>query len=121
MTSIGGFSFPFRIDPANGKVASAADQDKIRQNIRIILATRFGDRPILRDYGTRIHSLVHDPNDDALAVLVRKQIQEALLAWEPRVLITNTTVERNEDTLSLRIDYTFTNDTVTDTLLVPLA
>jgi phage baseplate assembly protein W len=121
VSDVSGFAFPFRIDAATGGVSGASGHDKIRQNIRVILATRFGERPMLRDYGTRIHSLVHDPNDEALAVLIRKQLQEALLAWEPRVLITNIMVERSEDTLNLRLDYTFTTETVTDSLLVPLA
>jgi phage baseplate assembly protein W len=120
MADVLGFAFPFRIDPAAGGVARAADRDKLRQNIRAILGTRYGERVMLRDYGTRLHSLVHDPNDEALAVLARKQIQEALVAWEPRILVTNVTVERREGEMQIRIDYAHTSEPVTDSLLVPL-
>ncbi|KQN31432.1 hypothetical protein ASF00_01085 [Sphingomonas sp. Leaf34] len=132
-----GFGFPFRIDPLTGGIARATGLDKIRQNIRVILATRLGERPMLRDYGTRLASLVHDPNDEALAVLIRREIQQALLAWEPRIMVTALSVERHggggsrggsggpsngdpDATLSLRLDYTLTNDAATDRLMVPL-
>ena len=133
---VAGFGFPFRIDPVTGGIARAAGLDKIRQNIRVILATRLGERPMLRDYGTRLASLVHDPNDEALAVLIRREIQQALLAWEPRIMITALSVERQgsgggggesgggdgdpDATLALRLDYTLTNDAATDRLMVPL-
>ncbi len=49
MSDVTGFAFPFRVDPSSGGVASATGRDKIRQNIRQIIATRFGERPMLRD------------------------------------------------------------------------
>ena len=44
----------------------AEGEDKIRQNVRLILGTRLGERPMLRDFGTRMPGLVHDPNDEVL-------------------------------------------------------
>ncbi len=119
-TLVRGFSFPFAIAPGGG-VAVAQGRDKVRQNLRALLATRHGERVMLRDYGTRIHSLVHDPNDEALGILIKRQLQEALLAWEPRVLITRIGFERSEGELHVRLDYTHTDEPSTDTLLVPLA
>lgn len=120
MTPVLGFAFPFAI-ASSGGVARAEGRDKIRQNIRVLLATRYGERVMLREYGSRIHSLVHDPNDDALGILVKRQLQEALLAWEPRVLITNVSFVRREEELHVRLDYIHTDESSTDSLLVPLA
>lgn len=119
MDNVMGFAFPFAL--SDGGVQRANGQDKIRQNIRALLATRFGERVMLREYGTRIHSLVHDPNDEAMATLVKRQLQECLLAWEPRVLVTNVAFERREAELYVRLDYTHTSEPSTDSLLVPLA
>ena len=44
---------------------------------------------MLRDFGTRLRSLVHDPNDDVLADIAEKQAREALLRWEPRIVVTD--------------------------------
>jgi uncharacterized protein len=82
---IAGPAYPFRIDPASGGVSWATGGDKLRQNVRIILGTRYGERPMLRDFGSRLHSLVHDPNDSAIADILGTQAQQALLVWEPRI------------------------------------
>jgi uncharacterized protein len=119
MNQVMGFGFPFAL--ADGGIQRTSGHEKIRQNIRALLSTRFGERVMLREYGTRIHSLVHDPNDDALATLIKRQLQECLLAWEPRVLLTAVNFERREGELYVRLDYTHTNEPSTDSLLVPLA
>ena len=121
MSDITGFSFPFAIDPVSGGVSKATGADKIRQNIQALLGTRFGERVMLREYGTRIHSLVHDPNDEALSTLIRRQLQDSMLTWEPRVLVTNVSFQRLDGELYVSMEYTHTDTPSTDTLLVPLA
>ena len=115
-----GLAFPFRIDPNTGRLALASGRDKIRQNVRLVLSTRYGERPMLRQYGTRIPSLAHDPNDDVLAELVQSQAREALLQWEPRVLITTTTIERAEGELRLRLNYLYMNEPTKEEMFVPV-
>lgn len=118
--SIRGFGFPFRIDAASGGIGWAADEEKIRQNILLVLGTRLAERPMLRNFGTRIPSLVHDPNDDVLAELVQNEAREALVQWEPRILVTNTRVERVEGELRVWLDYVYTDRGVTDRLMLPI-
>ena len=101
---IAGPAFPFRIDPTTGGVAWAFGSDKLRQNIRLILGTRYGERPMLRDYGTRIHSLVHDPNDAVMAELLKTQTQ----------------VVQSEGEVRMLLNYTHTTEPVADQLILPL-
>ncbi|MCA1568389.1 MAG: GPW/gp25 family protein [Acidobacteria bacterium] len=115
-----GFAFPFRIDPATGRVELKAGREKIRQNIRVILSTRRGERPMLRDFGTQIPALVHDPNDDVLGDIVQKQAREALLQWEPRVLVMDSTVEHFEGELRLRLSYIHANEPMKEDLIIPI-
>ena len=117
-----GVGFPFRIDPATGGVATSAGEDKIRENVRVILATRIGERPMLREFGTRIPGLVHDPNDDVLVELAGKQAVDALLRWEPRIIVNGTSVERDADNglLQVRITYVHTNEQLAGTAILPL-
>ncbi|MBS1856642.1 MAG: GPW/gp25 family protein [Acidobacteria bacterium] len=112
--------FPFRIDPATGGVAWSSGKDKIRQNVSLILGTRFGERPMLRDFGTRIPSLVHDPNDDVLATAVQEQVLAALLRFESRVLGTNVTTARQDGELTVRVNYIYVEEGMSDTLVLPL-
>ena len=117
-----GFGFPFRIDPATGGVGWAAGADKIRQNVRVVLETRLGERPMLRDYGSRIHALVHEPNDDVLGDLIQTHTQQSLLAWEPRILVTSTRLEADREAgeLRLHLHYVHTGEPVAGQMLVPI-
>lgn len=115
-----GFAFPFRIDPRTGGVAASEGSEKIRENVRVILGTRHGERPMLREFGTRLHALAHDPNDDVLADLLQGQVREGLLRWEPRIVITAVQVEQGEDEVRLRLQYTHASEPVTGELSIPV-
>jgi phage baseplate assembly protein W len=117
---IAGLAFPFAIDPQTGGFAWARDREKIRQNIRILLSTRIGERPMQRNFGTRLPSLVHDMNSAVLAQIAITQTQEALLQWEPRVLVTDATVEQQEGELKLNLRYAFLAEQTNDELALPL-
>lgn len=120
ISDIAGPAHPFRIDPATGGVAWSFGTDKLRQNILIILGTRYGERPMLRNFGTRIHSLVHDPNDAVIAELLQTQAQQALLQFEPRVMVTQTKVIQSEGEVMMVLNYTHTTESVADQLILPL-
>jgi phage baseplate assembly protein W len=115
-----GLAFPFRIDPQTGRVAMAVGEEKLRQNVRLILATRIGERPMRRDFGTRLHSLVHEVNDAALARLLQEHAQECLLLWEPRILVTEMRTEQREGELTLNLTYVHTAEPVQGETVVTL-
>ncbi len=117
-----GLAFPFRVDPLTGRMELAAGDAKIRQNVRLILGTRIDERPMLRQFGTRLPSLVHDPNDDVLADIAQNQAREALLRWEPRIVVTDSQIERDPDDglLQIRLSYVHMNEQVAGQAIVPL-
>jgi phage baseplate assembly protein W len=118
---IAGPAFPFRIDPATGGVAWAFGSDKLRQNVRLVLGTRCGERPMLREYGTRIQSLVHNPNDGVMVELLQTQAQQALLQFEPRVLVTHMQVIQEEGEVRMQLSYTHITEPIADQLILPLS
>jgi len=117
-----GMAFPFAVDPATGRIAMSSGDAKVRENVRIVIGTRLGERPMRRDFGTRIPSLVHDPNDEVLVDIASKQTVEALHLWEPRILVSGTTVEQDPDQgqFQLRITYVHVNEQVEGTAVLPL-
>ncbi|NNF59401.1 MAG: GPW/gp25 family protein [Rhodothermaceae bacterium] len=105
---IRGIAFPFRIDPATGGVATESEFNKLRQNVRVLLGTRLGERPMLPDYGTPLAGLVHDPNDAVLVDLAQRQAVQAVLRWEPRLLVTGVQPRKFEGELHLHLSYVLT-------------
>ena len=118
-----GAAFPFAVDPETGRIRMAGGDDKILQNVRLVLGTRLEERPMLRTFGTRLRSLVHDPNDDVLADIAEKQARESLLRWEPRIVVTDSRIERDPDDglLQIRLSYVHMNEQVAGQAVVPLS
>jgi phage baseplate assembly protein W len=117
-----GTAFPFRIDPATGRVATASGDEKVMQNVRVLLATRLGERPLERGYGTRLPGMVHDPNDEVLVDIAVQQTREAIMRWEPRVIPAEVSAERDPDAgqVNLRLGLQATNERRSGYLVVPL-
>ena len=115
-----GPAYPFRIDPATGGVAWSEDDRKVAENVRLILGTRHGERPMNRDFGTMIHQLVHEPNDGGLGRLIAKQAREALMQLEPRIVITDVKVDQRGGQLVLELRYIHSDRPRADVMVVPL-
>lgn len=115
-----GFAFPFHIDPATGAVSMVSGPAKLRQNVRLVLSTRLGERPMLRDFGTRLYGLVHEVNDAALARLIEDDARESLLTWEPRVLVTEIGTEQREGELTVRLSYVHAAEPVQGDVVITL-
>ena len=117
---VGGPAFPFEIDPATGGVAWSDGPGKILENVRLVLATRHGERPLNRSFGTKIHQLVHEPNEGGLARLIAKQAREALMQLEPRIMVTDVRFRQSEGELVLELHYIPADRPQADVMLVPL-
>lgn len=115
-----GPAYPFQIDPATGGVAWSEEAAKITENVRLILSTRHGERPMNRTFGTTIHQLVHEPNDGSLGRLIAKQARETLMQFEPRIVITDVRVHQREGELVLELRYIHSDRPQADILVVPL-
>lgn len=122
LDDVRGVAFPFRIDPETGRVAMTGGEAKVRDNVRLIVGTRIGERPMLRMFGTRIPALVHDPDDEILVEIAAKQAVEALLQWEPRIVVTGSAVEPagGPGEVRLRLDYVHTNAQVAGSAVLPI-
>lgn len=83
-----GWAFPFRIEPASGRVATAADEEDIRQSILIILRTAKGERVMRPDFGCGIHNLVFAAIDTATLAQVKREVEDALRNYEARIAVT---------------------------------
>ncbi len=86
--AVSGVAFPFAIDALTGRVATSIGTTKVREDIRVLLGTRVGERPLNREFGTRLRSFVQESDDDVLRAIIADEVAVAFLRWEPRVLVT---------------------------------
>lgn len=87
-----GLSFPIRVD-ANGALARSADEENVRESIRLILLTEPGERLMREEFGCGLRRFLFEPNTPTTRQLIRDRIIQALGRWEPRVALQDVAVE----------------------------
>jgi uncharacterized protein len=117
---VSGPAHPFRIDPATGGVAWSEGDDKIAENVRLILSTRQGERPMNRSFGSTVQELVHEPNDGGLARLIAKQAREILMQFEPRIVVSDLRIHQRDGELVMELRYIHSDRPQADVMFVPL-
>lgn len=73
-------------DSTTGKPLQGLEH--LRQSIRDILTTPVGSRVMRREYGSRLYELVDAPMTRETLLNIYAATAEALIRWEPRLLIT---------------------------------
>lgn len=102
-----GWQFPVALDP-QGEITTVADEDDIREALRLILGTAPGERLMRPTFGCGIHQMVFAALSMATLGQVETAVREALLLWEPRIEVEAVTVsveEAQEGRLLIGIDY----------------
>jgi len=87
-----------------GYFTTTSELDAIKASVLMSIATDLGSRVRLRRYGSTVMSMVFEQNDSLLKSLCINSVQNAL-AWEPRVVYEDCTVERypNENKVQIAI------------------
>jgi len=102
-----GWGFPIAIGP-DDEINMVADDDDIREAIRIILETDPGERVMRPDFGAGLRRVVFEPINTSTMTLVQQRVEAALIAWEPRIDVQQVSVSAERaalGVLDIRIDY----------------
>jgi phage baseplate assembly protein W len=116
-----GWAAPYSLD-AFGEAAMAAGGEDVRQAIRTILATARGERPMRPDFGAGLDELVFSPVSTTTFALVRHRVEQALIAWEPRIDVRAVRVTARgpvRNRLDIEIDYALRTTNVFYNLVYP--
>jgi len=92
-----GWSFPIRPEPRTKNLEYLAGREKVRQSILLILETEPGERIMRPDFGCGLRRHLMKPNTTATHALIRREVELALLAFEPRIRLEEVRVEPGED------------------------
>jgi phage baseplate assembly protein W len=101
-----GLRFPVTVD-ASGALSVAAYEDSVSQAIWIILATARGERRMRPDFGCGINDLVFENNNAGTAGRVSREVNEALLRFEPRIEVLNVQVTAADNGATMLVDIAY--------------
>ncbi len=106
------FTFPLKRSSSGGFASNYTTLDAVASDLKILILTNHGERPIHYDYGANLRSLIFEPIDSpgARKEIVRDRIIVAVDKWMPFVNIidiivddqsTQETLGRNEIHVSI--------------------
>ena len=91
-----GWSFPI-VPDEGGALRYATGPEKVAQAIRIILDTEPGERVMRPDFGCGLRRFLMKPNTTGTRTLIKAAVEAALTTWEPRIALTQVSVDPGED------------------------
>jgi hypothetical protein len=109
-----GLAFPLATD-ASGRIALVDRDDELRQSMRLILGTAFGERPMRPEFGCGIHDIVFSPANATTAGRVAYEVRASLEQWEPRVDVLDVDVSFSPESAStMYVDVSYTPRGIND-------
>jgi len=104
------FNLTFKSHPVTDDLLVVKDENAIKQSIRSLLLTVKGERLFNANVGTRLRDVLFEPLDFASASVVDDEIRGVLREYEPRIRITNLSVDVNtsDDGYDVELEYVIT-------------
>lgn len=95
--------------------------EKVRQSIWIILETDPGERLMRPNFGCGLRRYLMKPNTSANRALMKRDVERALKAWEPRIQLETVNVEPGDEAslVLIHIHYTHVRDGSPGNLVYP--
>lgn len=93
----------FDANPNTEDFATVSNENAIKQSVRNLMMTAFGERPFQQDVGSRVRGLLFEPFDIFSAEDIRDEITNTIERLEPRVEVRAVDVNISEDDQSLDV------------------
>ena len=117
-----GWSFPPTFDNQGRSVRMVEAEDDIRQSLGILMSTHIGERAMRPTFGWRRDALIFEPISTSFATLMQREVEKAVLFFEPRVELDSVRFERladREGVIEMRLDYTVRATNTRNNLVFP--
>ncbi|MBX3744514.1 MAG: GPW/gp25 family protein [Verrucomicrobiae bacterium] len=116
-----GWGFPILPEPGTRSLPWVEGPEAVRQSIHLILETEPGERVMRPTFGCGLRRYLMKPNTTATRTLIRRDVERALAAFEPRIRVQEVGVDPGEDPalVLIRIAYAHLRDGRKDNLVYP--
>lgn len=75
-----------------------SDIERAHTNLKMLLMTAKGERPMMPTYGSDLRSLLFNPGEEDYDSLFVEAVHEATEKWMPEIVVTNVSVQRDTET-----------------------
>ncbi|MEC9436177.1 MAG: GPW/gp25 family protein [Thermoproteota archaeon] len=102
----------FKANPSTGDFGVVKNENAIKQSVRNLILTEFGERPFQEEIGSRVNTLLFEPWDPFSVDALKSEIFNCLTRLEPRIECTGVEVRDDSDinAVQIGIDYTIVGE-----------
>lgn len=109
-----GWSFPVTFSIGDHKLILTRYEKNISDSIDVIIQTKFGERPLVPEFGSGLQRFFFKKMDETLKGEIKNTIESALLDNEPRITVLNvdvffTDIEKGLIEIKIGYEYNQTN------------
>jgi uncharacterized protein len=117
-----GWQFPLVFDPSTGEADMVQGEPDIAESLRILMATRPGERIMQPAYGCRLHDYVFELNSGQTQAGIETAIRQAILFFEPRITLHHVRVDTTdwlEGRMEVALEYTVDQTNARSNMVYP--
>jgi uncharacterized protein len=117
-----GWSFPPVFNKVEKEVQMLEAEADIRSSVEIILSTELGERVLIPSFGWKRSLWLFESLTTTAATLIQKEIETALLIYEPRININAVSLQPGapeEGKVNILVDYTVRSTNTRYNLVFP--
>jgi uncharacterized protein len=117
-----GWGFPVTFGNQGRAVTVAKAEEDIHQSLEILLSTSVGERVLNPTFGWKRDALMFEPLSTSFGAYLTREIETAILFFEPRVDLNSINFESEPDQEGLvliRVDYTIRTTNTRTNLVYP--
>lgn len=81
------FDFSLTSNPLTKDIGVKKDANAIKQSVKNLIQTGFGERPFHPEIGSNVRGLLFEPADPITTITLRNAIEETINNFEPRVAL----------------------------------
>lgn len=99
--------------PITGDVTRVRNEVSVRQSIRNLILTNYGERPFQPLIGSSVSGSLFEPNDEILADDLKYHVKKTIDDFEPRARVeaVNVTPFQQQNKVSVNVLYSLINST----------
>lgn len=99
--------WPLLAVPVDGTLRYPSLEESIKQNIKVVLLTRPGERLMRPEFGAGLEGFLHQPNTLATRQSIHDVVVTALTEWEQRIRLDRVEVWEEDELDAVRIEIAY--------------
>jgi phage baseplate assembly protein W len=114
-----GITFPLLVN-TNGGINVVGGTELLKASIKTILYWPINQRFFNETFGSKLHAVLEEPNDNISKTLIRTFIFEVLNKWEKRIITKDVSILSSDyKTVNLEITYIIRSTRTEETMVFP--